>query len=228
MKSCTQALQRCPTSAEPQCLIRPLNSPCRTYMLFATEGENRTTIELAKKNCLIRSRGRSESDLHSGLHEVQPHGQGLPHEDVGVVRGLEGLLQLLQLPPVEVGPRPPPLALAAASRTGVVLAVRVSCNTKQNNDVTTTTMVIRNNPKENTFEDEVETFPEILDHPVSSVSLRLPPFTSPPPPRSSSVSATPSGDYQIEKGRNVFRLAERKTFPEMVCICVLREAICRR
>lgn len=42
--------------------------------------------------------------LDSGLDEVQSEGQGFPHEDVGVVGGLEGLLQLLQLPAAVVGP----------------------------------------------------------------------------------------------------------------------------
>ena len=49
------------------------------------------------------------TDLHSGLHQVQLEGQRLAHEDVGVVRVLEGGLQLLQLPAREVGPRPAPL-----------------------------------------------------------------------------------------------------------------------
>lgn len=47
----------------------------------------------------------TSSHLHSGLDEVQSEGQGLPHEDVRVVGGLEGLLQLLQLPAAVVGPR---------------------------------------------------------------------------------------------------------------------------
>lgn len=41
--------------------------------------------------------------LYSGLDEVQSDGQGFPHEDVWVVGGLEGLLQLLQLPAAVVG-----------------------------------------------------------------------------------------------------------------------------
>lgn len=45
--------------------------------------------------------------LHSCLDEVQSDGQGLPHEDVWVVGGLEGLLQLLQLPAAIVGARTP-------------------------------------------------------------------------------------------------------------------------
>ena len=49
------------------------------------------------------------TDLHSGLHQVELQGQRLAHEDVGVVRVLEGGLQLLQLPAREVGPRPAPL-----------------------------------------------------------------------------------------------------------------------
>ena len=46
---------------------------------------------------------------HAALGESQAHGQRLPHEDVGVVSRLEGSLQLLQLPAVEVGPRATPL-----------------------------------------------------------------------------------------------------------------------
>ena len=46
-----------------------------------------------------------------GLLEVEPHGERLPHEDVRVVAGEEGALQLLQLPLAEVGPGPPPLGL---------------------------------------------------------------------------------------------------------------------
>lgn len=46
----------------------------------------------------------------SGLLEVESEGERLPHEDVRVVTGEEGSLQLLQLPRVEVGPRSPPLA----------------------------------------------------------------------------------------------------------------------
>lgn len=52
--------------------------------------------------------GRVEASyLHSGLDEVQSNRQGLPHEDVWVLGGPEGLLQLLQLPAAVVGPRPP-------------------------------------------------------------------------------------------------------------------------
>lgn len=42
--------------------------------------------------------------LYSGFDEVQSEGQGFPHEDVWVVGGLKGLLQLLQLPAAVVGP----------------------------------------------------------------------------------------------------------------------------
>jgi len=49
--------------------------------------------------------------LYPGFDKVEPGGERLPHEDVRVVWGLERLLQLLQLPAVEVGPRPPPLLL---------------------------------------------------------------------------------------------------------------------
>ena len=44
-----------------------------------------------------------------GLLEVESHGERLPHEDVRVVAGEEGSLELLQLPLAEVGPGPPPL-----------------------------------------------------------------------------------------------------------------------
>lgn len=54
---------------------------------------------------MIRRGGREGgSYLHPGFDEVQPDGQGFPHEDVRVVGGLEGLLQLLQLPAAVVGP----------------------------------------------------------------------------------------------------------------------------
>ena len=46
-----------------------------------------------------------------GLLEVEPHGERLAHEDVRVVAGEEGALQLLQLPLAEVGPGPPPLVI---------------------------------------------------------------------------------------------------------------------
>ena len=36
--------------------------------------------------------------LYSGLCEAYPHGELLPHEDVGVVRLSEAPLQLVQLP----------------------------------------------------------------------------------------------------------------------------------
>lgn len=52
----------------------------------------------------ISRRGERGSYLYSGLYEVQSEGQGLPHEDVWVVGGLKGLLQLLQLPAAVVGP----------------------------------------------------------------------------------------------------------------------------
>lgn len=62
-----------------------------------------------------------ERHLDSGLDEVQPEGQGFPHEDVRVVGGLERLLQLLQLPAAVVGPCPPllywPLLIWKAKRT---------------------------------------------------------------------------------------------------------------
>ena len=40
------------------------------------------------------------------LLEVEPDGEPLPHEDIRVVAGQEGPLQLLQLPLGEVCPRP--------------------------------------------------------------------------------------------------------------------------
>lgn len=48
-------------------------------------------------------RKRTQADLHSGFNEVQSEGQGLPHEHIGVVGALEGLLQLLELPAAVVG-----------------------------------------------------------------------------------------------------------------------------
>lgn len=57
--------------------------------------------------------------LDPGLHQVQPEGQRLPHEHVRIVALVEGFLQLLQLPPGEVGPGP------SAFTAGTVL-IRVS------------------------------------------------------------------------------------------------------
>ena len=55
------------------------------------------------------SKPRGSTYGHSALSEAEPHGQRLSHEDVRVVSRLEGALQLLQLPAVEVGPRTAPL-----------------------------------------------------------------------------------------------------------------------
>ena len=46
-----------------------------------------------------------------GLLELELHGDGLAHEDVGVVAALEHPLQLLQLPLAEVRPRSPSLVV---------------------------------------------------------------------------------------------------------------------
>ena len=51
----------------------------------------------------------SWTHLDAGFDEVEFEREGLAHEDVGVVRVLEGLLELLELPPREVGARAPPL-----------------------------------------------------------------------------------------------------------------------
>ena len=56
---------------------------------------------------------QKNAHLDSGLHEVQTEGQGLPHEHVRVVAVLESPLQLFQLPPREVGPRPTSLGRGA-------------------------------------------------------------------------------------------------------------------
>lgn len=47
--------------------------------------------------------------LDPGLHQVEPERQRLPHEHIGVVAVVERLLQLLQLPPREIGPGASPL-----------------------------------------------------------------------------------------------------------------------
>lgn len=47
--------------------------------------------------------------LYSGLHQVQPQGQGFSHEDIRVVAFIEGFFQLLQLPSCKIRPGPPSL-----------------------------------------------------------------------------------------------------------------------
>lgn len=59
---------------------------------------------------------KRQTYLHSGLDEVQTHGQCLPHEDVRVVTGFECFFEFFQLPAVEVG--------ASATSFGVGILVR--------------------------------------------------------------------------------------------------------
>ena len=67
---------------------------------------------LIKNICLCHKKYLNMSTYRDpGLLEVEPHGERLAHEDVRVVAGEEGALQLLQLPLAEVGPGPPPLGL---------------------------------------------------------------------------------------------------------------------
>lgn len=58
----------------------------------------------------------------SGFLEVQSESQRLPHEDIWIMAGQEGSLELLQLPAVEVCPRSPTLA-------GHILRALPICNT---------------------------------------------------------------------------------------------------
>lgn len=46
--------------------------------------------------------------LNPGLHEVEPERERLPHEHIWIVTLVESLLELLQLPAGEVGPRSSP------------------------------------------------------------------------------------------------------------------------
>ena len=54
-----------------------------------------------------------EPDRDPGLLQVELERDGLPHEDVRVVTGLEDSLQLLQLPLAEVRPGASPLVIFA-------------------------------------------------------------------------------------------------------------------
>lgn len=65
---------------------------------------------------------RSRTYLNSRLDQIQSHGQRLAHEHIGIVTGLERLLQLLQLPSVEVGPGATTFAVA---RTPTITAIAV-------------------------------------------------------------------------------------------------------
>ena len=71
-----------------------------------------------------RSPRARSAHLDARLAEVDPPGQLLPHEGVGVVRALEHALQRLQLAAVERGAVPPllllPLGGAAARGTGAL------------------------------------------------------------------------------------------------------------
>ncbi len=61
---------------------------------------------------------------HSGLPQVQPDGQVLPHEDVRVVAGVERSLKLLKLPLGKVGATAALVgaAVAAAAAAAVIVA----------------------------------------------------------------------------------------------------------
>lgn len=57
---------------------------------------------------MIRPVSRFLTHLNAGLHEIEFEGERLAHEDVRIVRVLEGGLQLLQLPAREVSSSPSP------------------------------------------------------------------------------------------------------------------------
>jgi len=71
---------------------------------------------------------RNRTYCDTRFFEVKTHGKGLPHEDVGVVTGLERPFQFFQLPRAEVGPRPPPL-------TRRVIQIRIYCTSNKHPSV---------------------------------------------------------------------------------------------
>ena len=69
------------------------------------------------------SRAFARTYLYPGLGEVELHSERLAHEDVGVVRVVEGPLQLLQLPRAEVRARAPSLRAVAVALAAAVVRV---------------------------------------------------------------------------------------------------------
>ena len=115
-----------PVNALRYCVTLTYKATYQNLPAFATHNRPIKYVGLLLHNLSLWSSFPSPSSTHrdARLLEVQSHGERFPHEYVRIVTRLERAFKFLQLPAVEVGPRP--TALPTASATGAATEIGVS------------------------------------------------------------------------------------------------------